>query len=117
MDLRHLNWAAIALGSGAGLFSSLLLFVVLMGLGRNGAVQLLILAAAFFVSGFVAGRFTLTEPRLSGGFAALGAFFVIALLSLTGGNPNLVGLIIFGGAAILVGQAGGAAGYNRALKS
>lgn len=117
MNLRDLNWAAIAFGLGAGLFTSLLLFVVLLGLGRNGVVQIMILLAAFFVSGYVAGRFALTEPRLSGGFAALGVFFFIALLSLTGGSPNLVGLIIFGAVAILVGGTGGAAGYNRGLRS
>ncbi|MCZ7532876.1 MAG: hypothetical protein M5U23_05665 [Acidimicrobiia bacterium] len=116
MNLRDLNWPGIALGTGVGLFSSLLLFVVLFGLGNNAVVQIIIFMMGFFISGYVAGRFALTEPRLSGGFAALGLFFAVAVLTITGDGLNLFGLVVFGTGAALLGPAGGAVGYNRSLK-
>lgn len=116
MNMRDLNWPGIALGTGVGLFSSLLLFVVLFGFGNNGVVQIFIFMVGFFVAGYVAGRFALSEPRLSGGFAALGLFFAVAVLTITGDGLNLLGLIVFGTGAALLGPAGGAVGYNQALK-
>jgi hypothetical protein len=111
--MRHLNWPGIFFGAAAGLFANLLLFVALAGIGTNLAVQILIQMFGFFVAGYVAGRFALSDPKISGGFAALALFFFIVILTISGNGLNVVGLVVFGGAASLLGPAGGAVGYNR----
>lgn len=95
--------------------SSLLLFAVVLGLGSNIVVLLVILMVGFFIAGYVAGHYALTEPRLSGGLAALAMLFAIVILivSVRGDGLNLVGLVLLGFAAAFAGPAGGAVGYNR----
>ncbi len=113
MPFRHLNWAAIGFGAGAGLFSSLVLFVILFGLGENAAVQIGIVAIGYFIAGVVAGRFSLADARLSGGIAAMGLFFVMSLVTVTGGSVPIVWLLVFGTAAAIIGPIGGTIGYGR----
>jgi hypothetical protein len=113
--MRDLNWPGILFGAGAGVASSLLLFAVVFGLGSNIAVQVPILMVSFFVAGYVSGHYALTEPRMSGGFAALVMLFVIVGFSISarGDGVNLIGLAVLGVGAALLGPAGGAVGYNR----
>jgi len=111
--MRHLNWPGIFFGAAAGLFANLLLFVLLFGIGTNALAQILIQMLGFFIAGYVSGRFALSEPRLSGGFAALALFFFVVVLTITGDGLNLLGLLVFGTGAALLGPMGGAIGYNR----
>lgn len=113
--MRDLNWPGIVFGAGAGMASSLLLFAVVLGLGSNIVVLVLILMLGFFVAGYVSGHYALTEPRMSGGFAALTMLFVVVtlIISANGDGVNLVGLLVLGTSAAFLGPAGGAVGYNR----
>jgi hypothetical protein len=111
--LAHLNWASIIFGSGAGLFTSLLLFAVSFGLGGSTVVQIMIQFFGFFVAGFVAGRFSLVEPTLSGGLAALTLFFGITAVTIGGTGLNVVGIVVLGMVAAFIGTLGGGVGHGR----
>lgn len=112
MRLSHLNWASIMFGSGAGLFASLLLFAVSLGLGANTLVQILIQFIGFFVAGSVAGRFALVDPTLSGGMAALILFFGITAVTIGGTGLNIIGIVVLGTVAAFIGTSGGAVGHG-----
>lgn len=113
MNLRDLNWPAIAFGAASGLFASLVLFALLFGIGQNTVAQIFILMFGFFVAGFVSGRFALVEPQLSGGMAALLLFFVITVVTISGAGLNLLGIAVFGVGAAVFGPLGGTVGYRR----
>ncbi len=113
MEFRTLHWAAIGFGAASGLFTSLVLFVALFGVGENAAVQIVILLFGFFVAGYVAGRFALTDPQLTGGVAALILFFLITVVTISGAGLNLIGIAVFGIGAAVLGPIGGSVGYRR----
>jgi hypothetical protein len=111
--LSHLNWASIIFGSGAGLFTSLLLFAVSFGLGANAFVQVIIQFIGFFVAGFTAGRFALVDPTLSGGMAALILFFGITVVTVGGSGLNIVGIVFLGMISAFIGTFAGGVGHSR----
>lgn len=113
MNLRVLNWPAVGFGAVVGLFSSLVLFALLFGLGRNAAIQVGIVMIGFFIAGYVSGRFALVEPQLSGGMSALILFFIITVVTISGVGPNLLGIAVFGIGAAILGPIGGTVGYRR----
>ena len=113
MRLSHLNWASIIFGSVAGLFSSMLLFAASLGLGSSTLVQLFIQLIGFFVAGFVAGRFALVDPTLSGGMAALFLFFGITVVTVGNAGVTIVGIVVLGMIAAIIGTAAGSVGHAR----
>ena len=113
MRLSHLNWAGVIFGSAAGLFTIFVLFVMSFGLGSNGIVQISLLLTGFFVAGYVAGRFALVEPTLSGGMAALILFFGLVVFIVNEVGLTTVGIVVLGMAVTIVGNAGGAVGHRR----
>jgi hypothetical protein len=66
----------------------------------------------FLVAGIVAGRFSLADPQLAGGVAALILFFLLAAITLPADGVNLVGLLVFGAGAAVLGPLGGAIGHR-----
>ena len=113
MRLSLLNWAGIIFGSAAGLFTIFVLFVMSLGLGSNGFVQILLLLTGFFVAGYVAGRFALVEPTLSGGMAALILFFGLVVFIVKEIGLTTVGIVVLGMIVTMIGNAGGALGQSR----
>jgi hypothetical protein len=113
MRLSHLNWPSIIFGSAAGLFSSLLLFAVSLGLGDSTVVRIIIQLLGFFIAGFIAGRFALVEPTLSGGLAALILFFGITVVTVDGSGLDIVGVVFLGTISAFIGTAAGGLGYRR----
>ena len=111
MRLSRLNWASIIFGSVAGLFTSMLLFAASLGLGSNTLVQLIIQLIGFFVAGFVAGRFALVDPSLSGGMASLILFFGITVVTVGGTDINVVGIVVLGMISAIIGTAAGSVGH------
>jgi hypothetical protein len=108
--LSHLNWASIIFGSIGGLFTSLLLFAASFSLGNNTLVQIIIQFVGFFVAGFVAGRFALVDPSLSGGMASLILFFGITVVTVGGTDINVIGIVVLGMISAIIGTAAGSVG-------
>jgi hypothetical protein len=100
-------------GSVAGLFVSMLIFAASLGLGSNGLVQLFIQLIGFFVAGFVAGRFALVDPTLSGGMAALILFFGVTVVTVGSAGVTIVGIVVLGTVAAFIGTAAGSLGHAR----
>jgi len=93
-------------------FTSLVLFALLAGLGSSTIVQVVLMLAGFFVAGVVAGRFSLVEPQLAGGLSALILFFLLAAITVSGGTGNLIAIAGFGLGAAALGPLGGSVGHN-----
>jgi hypothetical protein len=113
MKLSHLNWASIVFGAAAGLFTSLLLFAVSAGLGANTLVQIALQFVGFFVAGYVAGRFALVEPTLSGGLSSLILFFGITAVTVGGTGLNIVAIVVLGMVSAFIGTMAGGVGFAR----
>ena len=113
MRLSQLNWASIVFGSAAGLFTSLLLFAASLSLGANTFVQVIIQFIGFFVAGFIAGRFALVDPSLSGGMAALILFFGVTVVTVGSSGVTVVGVVVLGMVAAIIGTGAGSVGHAR----
>ena len=103
----ELNWSGIFYGVGAGLVVGLL--ATLAGMALGGGTFALVIAQflAFFVAGWVAGRFSLVGEILAGGFAGLLLYFGLAVVSVVGGNDvTPVAILFFGITALVLGTAG-----------
>ncbi|MEN8040730.1 MAG: hypothetical protein ABFR95_04435 [Actinomycetota bacterium] len=106
--LREIHWSGVIMGTGVGLVSGLLLFVIAGPLGANTFVQLVIQGLAFGAAGYAAGRFSLVHHELSGGISALLLFFLIAASTIAGGaDANPAGLVLLGVMAVFAGTGGG----------
>ncbi len=114
MQFQSLHWPAILFGSASGLFTSLVLFALLAGLGSNTLARVALMLLGFFVAGVVAGRFSLVDPELAGSVSALILFFVLAAITVSGGTANLVAIAVFGVGAAALGPVGGSIGHRMA---
>lgn len=105
--LRQLNWSGILFGAGAGLIVGLAAAALLGAVNGGGLLQVLAQFTAFFVAGYVAGRFSLVGAVYAGGFAALFLYFGLAVISVaTGAEVQAVAILFFGLTALLFGSAG-----------
>jgi len=95
----------------AGLVIALLAYI---GLGVTGVVapnrgEILLLFVQFLslvVAGYVGGRLS-DAPEIHGGLAALLGALVSGLISITGGDVALAGMITLTIVAVVLGSAGG----------
>ena len=79
--LRQLNWSGILFGAGAGLIVGLAAAALLGAVNGGGLLQVLAQFTAFFVAGYVAGRFSLVGAVFAGGFASLFLYFGFAVVA------------------------------------
>ncbi|MDJ0790766.1 MAG: hypothetical protein QNJ71_02615 [Acidimicrobiia bacterium] len=105
--LRELNWSGILFGSGAGLIVGIALYAIVGAVNGGTFLQVLIQFTAFFVAGYVAGRFSLVGAVAAGGFAGLFLYFGLALVSVIAGvDIQAVAILFFGALALAFGSAG-----------
>jgi hypothetical protein len=105
--LRQLNWSGILFGAGAGLIVGLAAAALLGAVNGGGLLQVLAQFTAFFVAGYVAGRFSLVGAVFAGGFAGLFLYFGLAVVAVaTGTDVQAVAILFFGITALLLGSAG-----------
>ena len=105
--LRQLNWSGILFGAGAGLIVGLAAAALLGVVNGGGLLQVLAQFTAFFVAGYVAGRFSLVGAVFAGGFAGLFLYFGLAVVAVaTGTDVQAVAILFFGITALLLGSAG-----------
>ena len=105
--LRELNWSGILFGSGAGLIVGIALYAMVGAVNGGTFLQVLIQFTAFFVAGYVAGRFSLVGAVAAGGFAGLFLYFGLALVSVIAGvDIQAVAILFFGVLALVFGSAG-----------
>jgi len=105
--LRQLNWSGIAFGAGAGLVVGLAATALLGAVNGGSLVQVFAQFLAFFVAGYVAGRFSLVGAVVAGGFAGLFLYFGLAVVSIsTGTDFRPIAILFFGITALLFGSAG-----------
>ena len=115
--LRALPWRAIGVGSGAGLATGLVLTLVTGAGDAPAGVQVTIQIVAFAVAGAVTGFIAPVAGVVSGGFAALALYFLLAGVSVSSGaDLHPVAILVFGVMAILIGT-GGAAIVHAARRS
>ena len=104
---RELNWSGILFGVGAGLVFGLIATIAISVFDGGTFFQVIIQFGAFFLAGWVAGRFSLVGSMLSGGFAALLLYFGLAVISVMGGTDiQPVAILFFGITAPVLGTAG-----------
>lgn len=105
--LRELNWSGILFGSGAGLIVGIALYAIAGAVNGGTLLQVVIQFTAFFVAGYVAGRFSLVGAVAAGGFAGLFLYFGLAVVSVIAGTDlQPVAIIFFGILALVFGSAG-----------
>ena len=105
--IRELNWSGILFGSGAGLIVGIGLYAIVGAVNGGTALQVLVQFTAFFVAGYVAGRFSLVGAVAAGGFAGLFLYFGLAVVSVIAGTDlQPVAIVFFGILALVLGSAG-----------
>lgn len=105
--IKELNWSGILFGSGAGLIIGIALYALVGAVNGGTFLQVLVQFTAFFVAGFVAGRFSLVGEIAAGGFAGLFLYFGLALVSvIAGADVQAVAILFFGALALAFGSVG-----------
>ncbi len=106
-----IRWGAVAIGAMAGLVVALLAYIFLgvTGLiapGRGDIILLFIQFLSLVIAGYVGGRLS-DAPEVHGGLAALLGALISGLISITGGDVAIAGLITLTVVAVVLGSAGG----------
>jgi len=106
-----IRWGAIAVGAMAGLVVGLLAYIFLgvTGLVAPGRGEIILLFVQFLslvVAGYVGGRLS-DAPEVHGGLSALLGALVSGLISITGSDVSMAGLITLTVVAVVLGSSGG----------